>query len=53
MEPGGTPFALQIVGPHCGDKFVLSVAHALEQHMQSDPATARPVPDLKKLMGKS
>jgi Asp-tRNA(Asn)/Glu-tRNA(Gln) amidotransferase A subunit family amidase len=53
LEPSGTPFALQIVGPHCGDRFVLSVAHALEQYFQADPATARPVPDIKKLMGKN
>jgi amidase len=52
MEPTGTPFSLQIVGPHCGDKFVLSVAHALEQYMAGDPVTARPSPDLKKLMGR-
>lgn len=52
LEPSGTPFALQIVGPHCGDKFVLSAALALEQYLQADPATARPVPDLKKLTTK-
>jgi hypothetical protein len=44
--------SLQLVGPHCGDKFVSSVAHALEQYLAGDPATARPVPDVKKLMGK-
>ena len=49
LEPTGTPFSLQIVGPHCGDKLVLSVAHALEQHLAGDPATARPAPDLNKL----
>ncbi|MCC6469367.1 MAG: amidase [Alphaproteobacteria bacterium] len=52
LEPTGTPMSLQIVGPHCGDKFVTSVAHALEQHLAGDPATARPVPDLTKLKGK-
>ena len=51
LEPSGTPFGLQIVGPHCGDRFVLAVAHALEQHLKSDPATARPVPNLAKLTG--
>lgn len=53
LEPSGTPFALQLVGPHCGDKFVLSAAHALEAYLAADPTTARAVPDLKKLTGKS
>jgi Asp-tRNA(Asn)/Glu-tRNA(Gln) amidotransferase A subunit family amidase len=52
LEPTGTPMSLQIVGPHCGDKFVASVAHALERHMAGDPATARPVPDLAALTGR-
>ncbi|MGQ0677441.1 MAG: amidase [Rhodospirillales bacterium] len=52
LEPSGAPFALQLVGPHCGDRFVLSAALALERHFQADPATARPVPDLGKLAGK-
>lgn len=52
LEPTGTPMSLQIVGPHCGDRFVTTVALALERHLAGDPATARPVPDLKKLMGK-
>ncbi len=52
LEPTGTPMSLQIVGPHCGDKFVASVAHALERHMAGDPATARPVPDLATLTGR-
>ena len=47
LEPTGTPFALQICGPVRADKFVLDVAYALEQHLASDPRTARPLPDLK------
>lgn len=49
LEPSGTPFGLQIVGPHQGDRFVLAAARALERHLAADPATARPAPDLKKL----
>ncbi len=49
LEPSGTPFALQICGPARADRFVLDVAHALEQRMAHDPRTARPLPDLAKL----
>ena len=49
LEPTGTPFHLQIIGPHGGDKLVLDVAHALERHMAGDPRTARPMPDLAAL----
>ncbi|MBM3598441.1 MAG: amidase [Alphaproteobacteria bacterium] len=49
LEPTGTPFGLQLCGPHKGDRYVLDVAHALEQHMARDKRTARPVPDLDKL----
>lgn len=49
LEPTGTPFALQICGPARADKFVLDVAHALEQLLARDPRTARPRPDLAKL----
>jgi Asp-tRNA(Asn)/Glu-tRNA(Gln) amidotransferase A subunit family amidase len=50
LEPTGTPFALQITGPARRDKFVLDVAHALEQRLARDPRTARPVPDLARLL---
>jgi amidase len=49
LEPTGTPFHLQIVGPHAGDRFTLGVAHALEQYMARVPALARPLPDLEAL----
>ncbi len=49
LEPSGTPFALQICGPARSDRFVLDVAHALEQRLAHDPRTARPLPDLVKL----
>lgn len=51
LEPTGTPFGLQLCGPHRGDRFVLDAAHALEQHMSHDKRTARPIPDLDKLAG--
>jgi Asp-tRNA(Asn)/Glu-tRNA(Gln) amidotransferase A subunit family amidase len=52
LEPTGTPFHLQIVGPHYGDRFTLGVAHALEQYMAHVPALARPLPDLEALSKK-
>lgn len=49
LEPTGTPFGLQVIGPHRGDLKVLAFAHALEQVLERDPRTARPIPDLTKL----
>jgi len=51
IEPTGTPFGLQVVGPARADKFVLDVAHALEAFFARDSRTARPIPDLEKLKG--
>ena len=45
----GMPFGLQIVGPRGGDALVLAAAAAIERVLASDPATARPVPDLARL----
>jgi Asp-tRNA(Asn)/Glu-tRNA(Gln) amidotransferase A subunit family amidase len=45
----GMPFGIQVVGPNGSDALVLSVAHALEQLLAENPATARPIPDLAKL----
>ncbi len=50
LDRNGMPFGLQIVGPRGGDRLVLAVAAALEELLSGDPATARPVPDLAKLM---
>jgi amidase len=47
------PFGLQIVGPHKGDRFVLGVAHALEQALARRPELSRPVPDLGSLRGET
>ena len=40
----GMPFGIQVIGPHGADARVLEVAHALEQVLAADPATARPIP---------
>ncbi len=40
----GMPFGIQVIGPNGADARVLAVAHALEQVLARDPATARPVP---------
>ena len=50
LDRNGMPFGLQIVGPRGGDALVLSVAHALETLLDGDVRTARPVPDLAKLL---
>lgn len=49
----GLPFGIQIIGPRGSDLRVLQVALALEDAMANDPETARPIPDLKVLRGKS
>ena len=48
----GMPFGIQVAGPNGSDAVVLEIAYALEQHLAGNKETARPVPDLKKLMGK-
>jgi amidase len=49
LEPTGTPFGLQICGKHYDDRFVIGVAKALERLFESDPRTARPLPDIAAL----
>ncbi len=51
LDDRGLPFGIQIIGPRGSDLRVLEIAAALEEAMASDPATARPIPDLKKLAG--
>jgi len=47
LGPTGMPFGLQIVGPRLhSDRFVIAAAAALERYFQTNPALARPVPDL-------
>jgi Asp-tRNA(Asn)/Glu-tRNA(Gln) amidotransferase A subunit family amidase len=45
----GMPFGIQVIGPNGSDARVLEVAHALEQALAQNKATARPVPHLTKL----
>jgi len=50
LDPTGTPFGLQIVGPRRhSDRFVIGVAAAIERYCATRPELARPVPDLKAL----
>ncbi len=49
LEPTGTPFGLQICGKHYDDRFVIGVAKSLERLFETDPRTARPLPDIKGL----
>ena len=49
LDRHGMPFGLQIIGPRCGDAFVLAAAAALEGLLAGDPRTARPLPDLSRL----
>lgn len=43
-DPEGMPLGIQVCGPKGGDLRVLAIAAALERHLASLPATARPVP---------
>ena len=53
MTPTAFPpldtFAPRHIGPRGADLRVLQIALALEQAMASDPETARPVPDWRRL----
>ncbi|NKB56276.1 MAG: amidase [Alphaproteobacteria bacterium] len=51
LEPTGTPFGLQICGKHYDDRFVIGVAKSLERLFETDPRTARPIPDIAGLSG--
>jgi Asp-tRNA(Asn)/Glu-tRNA(Gln) amidotransferase A subunit family amidase len=50
LDRHGMPFGLQIVGPRGGDAFVLAVAAELEALLAGDARTARPTPDIARLM---
>ena len=45
----GMPFGIQVCGRRYGDRRTLAIAAALEQHLQSIPELARPLPDLDAL----
>lgn len=50
LDRHGMPFGLQIVGPRGGDAAMLGVAAALERLLAGDSRTARPAPDLARLV---
>jgi Asp-tRNA(Asn)/Glu-tRNA(Gln) amidotransferase A subunit family amidase len=41
----GMPFGIQVIGPKGHDRRVFEIAMALEQALQDNPETARPIPD--------
>ena len=45
----GMPFGIQVIGPNGSDGDVLAAAAALEQVLEANKETARPVPDIEKL----
>jgi amidase len=49
LDHTGMPFGIQICGRRFGDWRVLSIAAALERHLQDIPALARPLPDFAAL----
>lgn len=49
LDPQGTPFGLQVVGPRFGDHHLLEIGQALESLLASYPDTRRPVPDIAAL----
>ena len=52
LDPTGTPFGLQIVGPRRhAERFVIAVAAAMERYAEGRPRIARPVPDIDSLSG--
>lgn len=49
-DPKGMPFGLQILGPVRGDAALLSLAKSIETQFAQDPDTARPRPNVTKLV---
>lgn len=50
LDPTGTPFGLQIVGPRkYSDRFVIAVAAAMERYAEGREHVARPIPDIEAL----
>jgi Asp-tRNA(Asn)/Glu-tRNA(Gln) amidotransferase A subunit family amidase len=45
----GLPFGIQVIGPNGSDARVLQIAHALEQVLNQNEATRRPLPDIGQL----
>lgn len=52
LDPTGTPFGIQIVGPRKhSERFVIAVAAAMERYAEGRPRIARPSPDIESLSG--
>jgi Asp-tRNA(Asn)/Glu-tRNA(Gln) amidotransferase A subunit family amidase len=50
LDPTGTPFGVQIVGPRKhSERFVIAVAAAMEAYAAGRPGIARPTPDISAL----
>ena len=49
LDETGTPFGFQIAGKRHGELDLLQAALALETHLNADPETARPIPNLETL----
>lgn len=49
LDPQGTPFGLQVVGPRLGDQRLLEISLALEAHFEGVSELRRPLPDLSAL----
>jgi amidase len=50
LGSAGMPFGLQLIGRRNGDAALLAAAAALEAVLAQDKRTARPVPDIARLM---
>lgn len=52
LDPTGTPFGLQIVGPRrYSERFLIAVAAAMERYAEGRGRIARPEPDIETLSG--
>ena len=49
LDHMGLPFGIQVIGPNGSDARILDIALSLEQVLNNNPETARPIPDLSKL----
>ena len=50
LDPTGTPFGVQVVGPRRhSERFVIGVAAAMERYAQGRGRIARPIPDIESL----
>jgi len=50
LDPTGAPFGIQIAAAPRADRFLLAASSALERVLATNPALARPVPDIAALI---